>query len=363
VILTVVTTVQVGVISAYHQIGRVARINISNSVVGPLILVPLVLGWRESALPWVVLLGSVATVTVSAAYFPREALGVLSVRRYRGRRSGLGAAVGELLRFGVPFNVSAIAGTGVQLAMPVVVLHVLGDAAVGFYRAAAGISLTYLAFLQSALGQDYYPRIAACGDDTVRQAALVEDQIRAVLLVAGPIILVVLAAAPVLVPLIYTREFVPAVALLEWQLAGDVLRIAATTMSLAILARAGGLTFLGVEVFTGAATLAMSWVGVRALALPGLGMAFFASSLVAACANAVVLRRVLGRSLGGRTLMVIAGYTAAALVTRFIASAGLGAPGALAAGAVALAGVAFSARAIWTEVDGWEGLRKLFRLA
>jgi len=361
--LTAVTTVQVGVISAYHQIGRVARINISNSVAGPLILVPLVLMWQAPALPWVVLGGSVATAAASAFWYPRDALGPLASLAYAGAPGTVPAASRRLLRFALPFNVSAMAGTGVQLAMPVIVLHALGGAAVGFFRAAAGISLTYLAFLQSALGQDYYPRLAACGDDRLRVARLVDDQMRAMLLVAGPIILVILAAAPVLVPLIYTRDFVPAVALLEWQLAGDVLRVAAITMGFGVLARAGSGAFLTIELVNGCVTLALSLLGVRVGGLSGLGLAFFASSAAAAIVNAVALRRVAGTTVAGRTVLLLGAYTAAALLVRAISSAGAGAAGTLAAGVVALAGVALSLRSLWTEVEGWRGIRKLFRPA
>jgi PST family polysaccharide transporter len=362
-VLTAVTTVQVGVISAYHEIGRVARINISNSVAGPMILVPLVLMWHAGALPWVVLAGSVATAAASAFWYPRDAPRPLAALAYSGAPGQVAAASRRLLGFAVPFNLSAIAGTGVQLAMPVIVLHALGGAAVGFFRAAAGISLTYLAFLQSALGQDYYPRLAACGDDRPRLARLVDDQVRATLLVAGPIMLVILAAAPALVPLIYTREFVPAITLLEWQLAGDVLRVAAIAMGFGVLARAGSGAFLTIELVNGSLTLALSLAGVYIGGLPGLGVAFFLSSAAAAAVNALALHRAVQTIVSGRTLALLLGYTAAALVMRAISSADAGPAGTLATAAVALAGVGLSLRLLWAEVEGWRGIRKLFRPA
>jgi PST family polysaccharide transporter len=362
-VLTVVTTLQVSVISAYHQIGRVARINISNSVAGPIILVPLVLIWHAQSLPWIVLTGSVWTATISAFWYPRDAPGPLASLAYSGEAGAVASAARQLLRFALPFNLSAMAGTGVQLAMPVIVLHALGHAAVGYFRAAAGISLTYLVFLQSALGQDYYPRLAACGDDPPRVARLVDDQMRAVLLVAGPIILVLLFAAPVLVPLIYTRDFVPAIALVEWQLTGDILRVAAITMGFGVLARAGSGAYLTIELVNGSVMLALSLFGVRAGGLAGLGMAFCASSAAAALVNAVALHRAVGMMVAGRTVALLLGYTAAALFVRTILSADAGVAGALAASLVVFAGVGLSLRSLWTEIEGWRGIRKLFRPA
>ena len=52
-----------------------------------------------------------------------------------------------MLRFGLPYTASMLVGTGVVLVMPVLVLHVVGSASVGYYRAAATIGIAYLGFL------------------------------------------------------------------------------------------------------------------------------------------------------------------------------------------------------------------------
>jgi PST family polysaccharide transporter len=194
-------------------------------------------------------------------------------------------------------------------------------------------------------------------------AGLVDQQMRTMLLVAGPVILVVLAAAPVLVPMVYTPAFAPAIPLLEWQLAGDVLRVAGSTMAFAVLASAGSPIFLRVEIANGAATLLLSWIGVRTLGLPGLGIAFLVSSVFSAVVYAVVLRRAVGRPISRDALVILIGYTSAAVVIRFVASAELGVRGVALTALVALTGVAISARIIWNEMDGWKGLRELFRRA
>src|SRR5205085_6196082 len=62
------------------------------------------------------------------------------------------------LHFGVPFTGSMLVGAGVQMLMPVLVLHALSRADVGFYRAAAAVAVNYLSFLLTAMGQDFYPR-------------------------------------------------------------------------------------------------------------------------------------------------------------------------------------------------------------
>src|SRR5205085_11145318 len=106
------------------------------------------------------------------------------------------------LHFGVPFTGSMLVGAGVQMLMPVLVLHALSRADVGFYRAAAAVAVNYLSFLLTAMGQDFYPRVSAASDRPAALTQLVNEQQRLVLLLAGPIIVGMLALVPYLVPLI-----------------------------------------------------------------------------------------------------------------------------------------------------------------
>ena len=67
------------------------------------------------------------------------------------------------------------------MALPVLVLHVLNTDAVGFYRAAAAISVTYLGFVTNSMSQDYYPRVSAMGEQNRVLCQLINEQYRMVL--------------------------------------------------------------------------------------------------------------------------------------------------------------------------------------
>lgn len=349
VVLTLVTSVQTNLLSAHQRVADIARINIWNSVLGPALLLPLIWIWHEASLPWAVFAGSVATAAVSRAYVARR----VGPSPARAGRAEIARASGELLRFGIPVNMSSLAGSGVQLAMPVLVLHALGHTDVGFYRAAAGVSMTYLGFLLSALGQDYYPRLSACGGEPARVRRLINDQARAMLLVAGPFILIVLALARYLVPLIYTPQFRPAVPLLEWQLIGDVLKVAGWTMGFAILARLGGVAYLGVEIINGVTLLVCSWTGVRVLGLEGLGVGFLVSSGVTFAVYWTVLRRSIDLRLTRHNTRLICGFLVAAVVIRTLPHLGLGLAGTVLGVSMALIGSLWSLKTIWTDIGGW----------
>lgn len=351
-VLSVATSVQTSILSAHHRIGDLGRIGVSNSILGPALLLPLAWLWRESALPWAICAGGVATVTASSYYVRRNA----PRPSVHVSRREIAAAARKLLRFGIPFNASAFAGNGVQLAMPVLVLHTLGSTSVGFYRAAASVSLAYLGFLLAALGQDYYPRLSAHGNDPAHVARLVNDQIRAVLLLIGPVILALLTLVPYLVPVIYTPQFAPTIALLQWQLVGDVLKVSSWTLGFAILARCGGLTYLCAELASGTSLLLFSWIGLRLFRLEGLGMAFLASNGVSFLVYWTILRRVIGLRLTRENQFLLGAFLLAAVAIRMLPYAGVGhlvTPLGLAATA---AGTIWSSWIIWGELGGLRGV-------
>jgi PST family polysaccharide transporter len=322
VVLTLATSIQSNLLAARRHVGDLARLGISNSVLGPAVLLPLIWFWGEPAIPWGLLGGSIAAFAVSAyLVYRRPAVsGPTRFGRVSFRR--VIAAARDLLRFGIPFNASALAGTGVQLTIPIIVLHVLGANEVGWFRAAAGLSTVYLGFLAASMGQDYYPRIAACDDDRENLSGVLNQQTRVVLLLTGPLILAMLALAPYLVRLVYSNEFSPAVPLLEWQLSADLFRVAGWASAFAILGRQYSMTHLSTEAICGALLLASSWIGVRVLALEGLGLALFATSVVGFFTYVTVTRVVLGVALARENWLLLAAFVGGAATIRVMSYSG-----------------------------------------
>ena len=311
VLLTMATAIQTDTLNAYHRVGALARLGLFSSLLGAATSLPLLWFWREQGIvPSVVALASsswLVSFLLARTELPRPT--------QRPSLCEVIQASLKLLRFGAPFTASSLAGVGIQLAIPFLVLHTLDSQGVGFYRAASLISLGALMFLLKSLAQDYYPRISALGDQPGEVNRLVNQQHRLVLLLVTPMILALLALAPHLLPLLYAPEFAPATEILQWQLVGDVLKFASWTISYAILARCGSTTFLVTEVIGGLVTLAAHWIGMRWFGLPGLGIGFLASYLVYYLLVWAVLRRSIGFTLSRENALLLLTALSATLAT------------------------------------------------
>jgi len=288
-VLTVATNVQVGTLNAHHRIATLAQYSVGNTVLGAAINIVAILLWGIRGIVPGVIVGAFGSYVLSR-YFLRRAVGPIRVRPTR--RDAFQAAL-SLLRFGGPFTLSMLVGTGVQFALPIIILHLLNTEAVGLYKASIAISVGYLGFLVTAMGQDYFPRVSAVKDQPKELARLINEQQRLVLLLSIPIVLGMLALVPFLVPLIYSRSFLPAVEILEWQLIADLFKFSSWTMSFVILARCASSVYFLTECVAGVANLSLTCLAVRFFGMPGLGIGFLAAHFT----YYLVVRTIIGREI------------------------------------------------------------------
>jgi PST family polysaccharide transporter len=344
-LFTVAGNVQVGTLNAYHKVGALAEYGVANTLLSAGISIGAVIVWRVQGIGVAVLGGAIVSWVVSSYLLRRE---VGAAPEGGSVRETLDAAW-SLIRFGGPYTASMLVGSGVQLVLPIVVLHLLNTTSVGYYRAAAAISVGYLGFLVTAMGQDYFPRVSAAADQPAQLVRLINEQHRLVMLVAVPMILGTLALVPYMVPLIYSLKFGATVSILEWQLIGDLFKFASWTMSFAILARSTPLTYFLVESFGGVVTLGSTWLSVKWFGLPGLGIGFLVTYVIYYCVVAVVIRREVGlRWTNANKWMMAAGVTAALVIRILPATRFASARTAVALGLALAAGIP-SLIVLWRE--------------
>lgn len=347
-LFTVAGNVQVGVLNAYHKVTALARYGVANTLFGTGISIVAVIVWRVRGIGVAVLGGAIATWLVSYYFLKRE---VGKAQSGGSLRETLDAAW-SLIRFGGPYTASMLVGSGVQLVLPIVVLHLLNTESVGYYRAAAAISVGYLGFLVTAMGQDYFPRVSAAAEQPAQLVTLINEQHRLVMLVAVPMILGTLALVPYMVPLIYSLKFGATVSILEWQLIGDLFKFASWTMSFAILARSTPLTYFLVESLGGVVTLGGTWLSVKWFGLPGLGIGFLVTYVIYYCVVAVVIRHEVPlRWTTANKWMMTAGVTAALVIRILPATRFASARTAVALGFALAAGIP-SLIVLWREFLG-----------
>jgi O-antigen/teichoic acid export membrane protein len=339
------TSIQTGWLNAHHRVAALARSASIGSILTAAVMICCVWFLGVQGVGYGIVAGAAANWAVSRYFYAHELrlpsrVAALDLRR----------AAASLLRFGVPYTGSMVIGTSVQLALPVLVLHQLGQDSVGFYRAATTVSITYLGFLLNAMSQDYFPRVSAVHADPAALNYLANQQLRLVMLLITPMVLGVLALAPFLIPIVYTPAFRPTVQILEWQLIGDIVKLSSRPLAYVLLAHSGSGRYFISELSGGVLILATSWFGMQWFGLPGLGLAVPVTYAVYYLVASGLLRRTVRLTWSLENRLLMAGALVASLTTRLLPMVGLGqlrTPVALTLAAIAACG---SALLLWREI-------------
>jgi PST family polysaccharide transporter len=267
VVFAFAADIQTSLLNAYHRVAALAKVGIVSPAIATVLSLAIIWVWRLQGIAPALAVTSVVGFLVCGYFLwkegPRNQVAPTSKQVW--------SAATSLMAFGGPYTASLLVGSGVQLVLPIIVLHTLGTSSVAFYMASVAIAGTYMGFLLAAMGQDYYPRVSAARHRPSELVRLVNEQMRLILILVAPMILALLAVAPYLIPIVYTRAFGPAVTVLEWQLAGDMLKFMSWTMSIVVLARCSSLMFFVVELMGGSVYLFSSWSGMHLYGLAGLG--------------------------------------------------------------------------------------------
>jgi antigen flippase len=286
---TVAMNVQTGILNAWHRVGALAQYSVVCSVLNAATTIVAVWIWGAKGVAPAVIASAIGGWATSRYFLYRNELTSPVRTTFREKM----VAARKLLWFGLPFTASVLAGNGMQLAMPMVVVHLLSTEGVGYYKATVAISVGYLGFLITAMTQDYYPRISAVKNKPEAMVSLINEQQRLIMLLAGPMILFTLALVSYIIPLIYSRHFLPAVGILEWQLIGDLFKLSSWTISFAILARCKTHVFFLTEAIFGVLSLCTTWLSVHLFGISGLGISFFATYVIYYATVWIILRREL----------------------------------------------------------------------
>jgi len=185
-----------------------------------------------------------------------------------------------MAKLGAAFMLGGLATATTLLLVRGHISQELGLDAAGYFAAAWGITMTYVGFLLGAMGADYYPRLTEVIHNKVAAVRLINDQAQLGLAIGGPVLLLLVGLAPWMITLLFSSAFEPAVTLLQWQMLGNVFKLASWAMSFSIVAAARGKTFFLMELSFNIVFLGMVFIFLPQVGLDVTAYAFVLSYLV-----------------------------------------------------------------------------------
>jgi O-antigen/teichoic acid export membrane protein len=271
VAMTVAGGSQLALLNGLRRIGDIARVNVLSSLFATVLGIgALYFLGEDGVIVFVLATPLLALVT-----------GHIYVSRLPRTDAAIRIPFAQLLRqfvalasLGSAFMIAGLATTGGQLVVRSLVQHKLGAEALGHFQAAWAISMTYIGFVLTAMGTDYYPRLTAAIHDHALANRMVNEQSEVALLLAGPLFMLLLGSAPWVIDLLYSNRFRDAVDILRWQVLGDIMKVAGFPLAYIILASGSGRIYMLSESMAMALFIGLTWIGLPVLGIRSTGIAF-----------------------------------------------------------------------------------------
>lgn len=185
-----------------------------------------------------------------------------------------------MVKMGIAMSASGILSTAVAYAIRSYIMHNGGTESVGLFQAGFVIINTYVGMVFTAIGTDYYPRLAAANKDDNECRKIVSQQGEIASQILAPLLCGCILLMPVIIKILYSDQFLEAGPFIFWCCPGMMLRMASWLIAYQFIAKAESRLFIATEVTANLIYLAFSILGYKLGGLTGLGIAFTCDYLI-----------------------------------------------------------------------------------
>jgi PST family polysaccharide transporter len=316
VAISVIQASQMVVLQAFQRVAAVARVTFFAALLAAVAGIAAVALLGRAGVLIALIAAPAAGILV--AFLERKQLPALGSRP--PGRTVVFAHWGAFLRLGAAFVVTVMMHRAVEFGIRAHIVRTEGLDEAGLYQAAASISGNNVGLILAALAADYFPRLSALGGDRERAQDLVNQQVRVMLLLGGPLLIALVAAAPLALQVLYSSKFVPASPLLQYQAAGDALKLMTWALGYVLVVKGEAFRFALLEASFALVALILSFLFSERLGLEGYGIAWLCTNLLYTCLLIYVCRKWHGIAVAWSNRLLLGCYVLTALLLIGVAS-------------------------------------------
>jgi antigen flippase len=206
---------------------------------------------------------------------------------------------GAMVKLGLVMMWTGLMGSAVTYATAALITQEINVQVVGIYSAAFALSGMFVNFVLNAMGADYYPRLTAVADDHAKVNRLVNEQTEIGLLLALPGLLATMVLAPWIVQIFYTKEFLPAVELIQWFILGCLGRVISWPLVFVLIASKRTKTYFQLDLTWNALHIILIVLGIYLLGITGVAIAFFILYVIVTIQCLFVIRTITAMTWSG----------------------------------------------------------------
>jgi O-antigen/teichoic acid export membrane protein len=270
-----ITSGQMVVLQGLRKLNYLAKGNMSGSVIGLCISVPVYYIWRLDGIVPVIIISSVSSMLLSHYFSSKAGIKSVPIKTREVVSEGK-----DMLKMGFILSLNGITVVGVSYLVRIFISRTGGIEQVGLYTAGFAIITTYVGMVFSAMSTDYYPRLSAVAHDNKAASGLINQQAVVAILILAPILSFFLIFINFIVIILYSQKFIAVNEMIHWAALGMYFKAASWSIGFILLAKGASRTFLWNELLGNAYILGFNLAGYKLAGLEGLGISFMTAYFV-----------------------------------------------------------------------------------
>ena len=216
-----------------------------------------------------IVIGSITTLVLTW-YFSRK----VKVDKVSMTNKEVFAVGRSLLVMGVAMSMSHLLASASSYALRACIRLWGGVEAVGLFTAGYMLMTQYTGLVFSAMGTDFYPRLASVNQDNAKCRQMMNQQGEIGMLILAPLLVVCVVFIPFVVRILYSDAFLPINTYIVWCSSGMLFKMASWAVSYVFIAKGESKLYMINEMSAASYTLLLNLAGYKLAGLQGLGISF-----------------------------------------------------------------------------------------
>lgn len=263
------------VLQGMRKLKHLAKSGVLGSLFGLIISVPIYYFFGIDGIVPTLILNSITTLLLTWYFSRKIRIEKQKITPKRTFQEGK-----EMLKMGLAMSLTNILVLGIGYIIRIFIVRIGGTEEVGLFTAGFAIVNGYVGLIFSAMGTDYYPRLAGVNKDNQKCKEMINQQAEVAILIIAPIIMIFLLIAPYAVTLLYSDKFVLITGYMQWAMLGMIFKAASWSISFVFIAKQDMKTYLFNEISIKIFNVPLYLLMYKYLGLDGLGIGFMINYFV-----------------------------------------------------------------------------------
>ena len=257
------------VLQGMRRLKHLAKASAYGSTSSLLLTVPIYYFWGVNGIVPTLIINSVLTLFFTWFFSKRIKIEAPAISVKQTFKEG-----GVMLKMGWAMSLSFIMAYLSSYVLRGFIRIQGGTEEVGLYTAGFTILTTYVGMVFTAIGTDFYPRLAGVNKDQDKMNEVINQQGEIACLILGPLLLACVVFMPIMVRILYSESFLKANDYITLAVPGMMFKLGSWLVGYQFIAKADMKYFIINEISAATYMLILNLVGYHLGGLYGLGASF-----------------------------------------------------------------------------------------